>query len=48
MPHPRMHTRAFVLDPLLEVAPSLVHPVLGASIGELHAALHESPPDPVS
>ncbi len=47
VPHPRMHTRAFVLDPLLEVAPSLVHPVLGASVGELHAALHDTPSDQV-
>jgi 2-amino-4-hydroxy-6-hydroxymethyldihydropteridine diphosphokinase len=29
VPHPRMHLRAFVLAPLLEVAPALVHPELG-------------------
>ncbi len=31
LPHPRMHARAFVLRPLLDVAPDWRHPVLGAS-----------------
>jgi 2-amino-4-hydroxy-6-hydroxymethyldihydropteridine diphosphokinase len=30
VPHPRLHQRAFVLEPLLELAPDLTHPVLGA------------------
>jgi 2-amino-4-hydroxy-6-hydroxymethyldihydropteridine diphosphokinase len=29
LPHPRMHERAFVLAPLLDVAPGWCHPVLG-------------------
>ena len=30
VPHPRMHLRAFVLWPLLELAPDMAHPCLGA------------------
>ncbi|MDY9918887.1 MULTISPECIES: 2-amino-4-hydroxy-6-hydroxymethyldihydropteridine diphosphokinase [Proteiniphilum] len=35
IPHPCFHTRSFVLDPLYEIAPDLVHPLLGKSIREL-------------
>ncbi len=31
LPHPRMHQRAFVLAPLLDLAPDWRHPVLGRS-----------------
>jgi len=30
VPHPRLHQRAFVLEPLLELAPGFSHPGLGA------------------
>ena len=39
LPHPRAHLRAFVLAPLVDVAPSWVHPVLGQTAAELLAAL---------
>lgn len=29
LPHPRLHLRAFVLHPMLELAPDLIHPTLG-------------------
>lgn len=35
VPHPRLHERAFVLVPLAELDPELVHPVLGRTLKEL-------------
>ncbi|HEX6044769.1 MAG TPA: 2-amino-4-hydroxy-6-hydroxymethyldihydropteridine diphosphokinase [Pyrinomonadaceae bacterium] len=37
LPHPRLHLRRFVLVPLNELVPNLIHPTLGKSIGELLA-----------
>ncbi|HEU4768319.1 MAG TPA: 2-amino-4-hydroxy-6-hydroxymethyldihydropteridine diphosphokinase [Pyrinomonadaceae bacterium] len=37
LPHPRLHNRRFVLVPLNELVPTLIHPVLNKSIGELLA-----------
>ena len=39
VPHPRFRERAFVLDPLAEIAPSWVDPVSGKSVAELSTAL---------
>jgi 2-amino-4-hydroxy-6-hydroxymethyldihydropteridine diphosphokinase len=39
IPHPAMHQRRFVLQPLAEIAPEALHPVLGKTAREFLAAL---------
>lgn len=39
IPHPLMHKRLFVMNPLCELCPQVVHPVLHKSMEELRAAI---------
>jgi 2-amino-4-hydroxy-6-hydroxymethyldihydropteridine diphosphokinase len=42
VPHPVMHLRRFVMAPMADLAPDLMHPVLGKTMIELY---REIPPD---
>lgn len=42
IPHPRMHLRQFVLEPLAEIMPEYRHPVMGLSVKEMLERLNEN------
>jgi 2-amino-4-hydroxy-6-hydroxymethyldihydropteridine diphosphokinase len=42
IPHPRLESRRFVLEPLAEIAPELKHPVTGRSVAEMLLGLQDS------
>ena len=42
IPHPQLHNRRFTLDPLAEIAPGIVHPVLNKNILEIKSELKDN------
>ena len=42
VPHPRMHERRFVLEPLCEIAPTVVHPVLNQTCEQMLTSLADN------
>lgn len=43
VPHPRLHERLFVLAPLVEISPRLMHPLLGKSVLQLRDSILSAP-----
>ena len=41
IPHPRMHKRAFVLQPMCDINPAIIHPVLGETVADLLGRLDD-------
>ena len=41
LPHPRMHTRRFVLQPICDIDPQFVHPTFGCSVRDLLHSLED-------
>ncbi len=42
VPHPAMHERSFVLEPLAEIAPDAMHPALNVTVEEMRSVLSDA------
>jgi 2-amino-4-hydroxy-6-hydroxymethyldihydropteridine diphosphokinase len=45
LPHPRLHERRFVLEPLSDIAADVMHPTLGKTVSQMAAELREGSSD---
>jgi 2-amino-4-hydroxy-6-hydroxymethyldihydropteridine diphosphokinase len=41
VPHPQLHKRKFAMEPLIEIAPKLVHPIFNRTIAELNHVVND-------
>jgi 2-amino-4-hydroxy-6-hydroxymethyldihydropteridine diphosphokinase len=41
VPHPQLHKRKFAMEPLIEIAPKLVHPIFNRTIEELNHVVND-------
>jgi len=41
IPHPLMHERIFVMEPLNEIAPEVYHPIIGKNAATIYRAIKE-------
>ncbi|MBI4342314.1 MAG: 2-amino-4-hydroxy-6-hydroxymethyldihydropteridine diphosphokinase [Candidatus Omnitrophica bacterium] len=48
IPHPRLHERWFVLEPLAQLAPQLLHPTLHRTMAELLTTVAPAPARPAT
>ena len=42
VPHPELHRRRFVMEPLVEIAPQLIHPIKGKNMTQLLQGLTDN------
>jgi 2-amino-4-hydroxy-6-hydroxymethyldihydropteridine diphosphokinase len=44
VPHPELHLRLFVLEPLADLAPGVIHPILNRTLSDLRDSVRRTAP----